>query len=307
MGRLRYSAGGLLRSIQMSRSRVHVFVEGRELDTYVYGKVLSHECPRPFEYSLKRADQVPGASGGGKPELKKLHDWLRRKGALLGDFKGHRFACLVVMDKDVDDILRAKKRSAHAIYTPTYDLEGHVYRHGDLQEAIAATLFIASATVPTSYRDATRWTDSAMSLWHEWVRLCVAAKMMQSRGVCNFGVASRVNTGTCGPVDMVEVAKYEAEILAASSKPAAAASSAAHSARRQVETRFMTGRAAEVFKGKWFGDIIAHELDVVFPVEFRRVAGFKSRILGHLAQSLRPGEAWAEPFAQPIRALVATL
>lgn len=292
----------------MSRARLHVFVEGRELDGYVYGKVLQHECPRPFEYTLKRADEVPGSGGGGKKELKKLHDWLRRQGALVSNFKGHRFACVVMLDKDIDDILRTKKRSSHVIYTPTYDLEGHVYLHGNLRDAIAASCSLDAARVSVSdYGDARRWALSAAGKWKDWVYLCVATQVLDSRGVCNFGVPSRVNNGFTGAADRSAVVAHEAQVIAKSRCDPSKVASRQASVQRMVDSRFATGRAPEAFKGKWFGDILAEEIEGKFPSEFKRVGGFKSRVVGHLAQSLPSGGSWADPFAVPIRAILAAL
>jgi hypothetical protein len=86
--RLVYSPRGFLRSLEVSRAHLHVFVEGRDLDPYIYGRLCENVCGGAFGYRLQRADELPGAGGGGKAILLDLFRRLRRAHRLKHTFKG---------------------------------------------------------------------------------------------------------------------------------------------------------------------------------------------------------------------------
>ncbi len=289
----------------MSRARLHVFVEGRQLDAYVYGKLCARECAEPFGYRIIRADELPGAQSGGKTRLLDLFSVLRRSGNLREDFKGQRHAVLFFLDKDIDDIMRRCLRSPHLVYTRGYDLEGDIYRADDLPESLAATCSLDPSAVRAAM-STSDWRDRATDLWRAWVELCVASRLAGARGLANYGVASRVNIPMLAPADAVLVAQHEQYIVACCPLAAEEFSSVMVRARRLVKKAYDNGHSHSVFKGKWFGDVIEQFAVEQFGAPCARVAGFKERLVGHLAQSANYDAPWAARYRTPVAALVAT-
>ncbi len=193
MSRLRYSAQGFVKAMQVTRNTLQVFVEGKSIDSYVYGLVLDDYCDGKGGFRIVRSDEIPGSKRSGKGGLLDAYDWLRRNRKLAPSFKGIKHSTLFILDKDIDDVLGTRKRSPHVIYTPTYDVEGLVYQHGDLISAISACCSVAPSTVRGFMPDPSSWERKVMVYWKEWVRLCVLAQRVKAHGVCNFGVASQVN------------------------------------------------------------------------------------------------------------------
>ena len=65
MNRLRHSPSGYLRYMQMSRFQIFAFVEGKENDPYVSGKVCDSVCrPVGVSYIICRAQELPEGAGG---------------------------------------------------------------------------------------------------------------------------------------------------------------------------------------------------------------------------------------------------
>jgi hypothetical protein len=138
MSRLTHSLAGYRRAMQMSRTQIFAFVEG-QTDPYFYDKICEAVCqPSTVSYEIRRAQELPGGTGG-KVALLALYDYLRRMSSLLDNFKGKTTGVLIFLDKDVDDLLRIQRRSEHIVYTKYYDLENHLFIHGNLTEASTLT------------------------------------------------------------------------------------------------------------------------------------------------------------------------
>lgn len=304
MTRLTYSTSGFIRSLQMTRAGLNVFVEGRELDSYVYGKLAKAECASSFDYRVIRAEELPAGVSGGKSRLLDCYDRFRRSGKLVIRFKGAVTRCLFFVDKDIDDIKRCKKRSLHVAYTDCYDIEGHLYREGDLVDALAASLSIDPVRV-SSAMGSVDWRHQAMESWRAWVTLCVSAQLLQTRTVVNYGVTSQVNPNCCDPADPALVRAHKATLSRACKLPSAERALVYQRAEKIVAERYEAGRADTVFKGKWFPVVIAELAERHFPTEYRRVGGFKQSLTSNLAVSLRPDEPWADPFRERIRDVLA--
>jgi hypothetical protein len=290
----------------MSRAQLHVFVEGRQLDGYVYAKLCRKECATPFAYRIVRADELPSAQSGGKSRLLEFFNQLRRSGKLLETFKGQRHAVLFFLDKDIDDLTGRGLRSPHLVYTQAYDLEGDVYRAGDLAEALGATCSVS----PDSVRAAMSpldWREQATLLWQDWVELCVAAQLVRARGVVNFGVTSRVNVPPVATADQNLVQQYEQMIVTGCPLSTADAAVALQRARRRVSRLYASGSSHRVFKGKWFGEIIQQFAVATFGASCTRVAGFSERLVGHMAQSADYDAPWARHYRAPVASMLVAI
>src|SRR5216684_3889626 len=103
--------------MQMSATRVFIFVEGRNTDVFFYGEISRPVCEAlGLEHEIVRADRVSGS--GGKQSLLALYTYLKTRDSLVDRSKATESWCLFYLDKDVDDILRQVLLSPHVVYTP---------------------------------------------------------------------------------------------------------------------------------------------------------------------------------------------
>lgn len=302
--RLRYSPKAFIRAMQMSRSKLHVFVEGRDVDSFVYGRLCDAECGS-VTYRLTRADELPQATTGGKDQLLKFFVTLRRRGALVESFQGQKHASIFFVDKDIDDVLGRRKRSPHVVYTKTYDVEGEVYRSGDLETSVAAICSLDPRHVAAENRKHGDWRLEALILWKEWAELCVAAKMAAAHGVVGYAAPSLVNPTPATAADPVAIKQHEALIINKCSRGAAVGRRQRARAKNIVDTRYKRAESYSVFKGKWFGHIVPALVERSFPKPARRVKAFADQLVGHMAHSLDVGEPWAQPYRNAIRSVLA--
>lgn len=303
MKRLTYSPRGHIRSIQLSRAGLHVFVEGRNVDCYIYGKILAHECGTSFEHKITRADQLPNATAGGKSVLREFFRSIRRAGALAGEFKGHKFSCLFFLDKDVEDLLGTRLRSKHVFSTPTYDVEGSIFLEAPIAEVVAAACSLDPAHV-TSKLNVTNWVETATANWREWVILCVTATFARCHGVANYASPSQVNPSPSSAPQTALVAAYESRLRASSPLNLTEFNKAFARAQRTVTRAYEGRNALSLFKGKWLAFILDDQVKLAFPVEHSRTKDFKSRVTGHVAQAADPNGAWCAPMRARVRMLV---
>jgi len=76
-GRLTHSRGGYLRYMQMSQTRLFIFVEGWS-DTFFYSSLAALHCnPGGLRYELATPKALPG-SAFGKPALLEFLEFLRK-------------------------------------------------------------------------------------------------------------------------------------------------------------------------------------------------------------------------------------
>lgn len=137
MDRLHHSYAGYLRLMQMSDTKLYVFVEGKQCDPYFFAQVCAVTLCSRTTYYISTARQMPGNSGG-KQALLKFFIYLRNRRSLVSSLGGQKTACIFFLDKDVDDIQRKRKRSPHVVYTKHYDVQNYVFVNGDITKGSAA-------------------------------------------------------------------------------------------------------------------------------------------------------------------------
>jgi Protein of unknown function (DUF4435) len=201
MNRLVRTPQAFIRSLQISRVTLNVFVEG-DVDSYFYGQVCKQVTPGLFMYQIIRSDQLAG-SGRGKSSLIKLFESMRRRGLLVLDFKGQRSAALFFVDKDIDDLRRKIRRSRHIIYTKYYEVENYAFKHGKLTVAVSAACLRDSPDVERIILKPEEWSNRAARLWIDWLKLCLAGCLLNASGICNYSAPSSVNDDPCAPVNRV--------------------------------------------------------------------------------------------------------
>ena len=198
--RLCHSYGGYLRSMQISNTKLYVFVEGKQCDPYFFAEVCSVTLESTISYEISTANQLPGNSGG-KQTLLNFFNYLRAKRSLVSSFCGHRIACIFFLDKDLDDIFRRKKRSLHIIYTRYYDVQNYVFENGDLVKGSAAAASVDPRRLEFDLGDSSKWCRDVASLWHDWIALCLQLLEDGISSEANYKILSRVQTRLCGPTN----------------------------------------------------------------------------------------------------------
>lgn len=201
MNRLRYSWKGHLRSLQISRKQLIVFVEGKESDPYFFGKLCGVVCkPLKMSYQVRLAHELP-AKCGGKTALVEFYRFLRQSSSLVSQLGQKRTGVIFFMDKDIDDLLHRKCRSEHVIYTEYFDVQNHIFRASDLHEGLASAVSIDPAMIRSHSLFSGDWCRCAALRWKEWIKLCVFAQKYKVTSACNYRVTSRINHPLNGPLD----------------------------------------------------------------------------------------------------------
>ena len=123
-----------------------------------------------------------------------FYDFLRARKALVSTFKGKKTIIGFLVDKDIDDILRRKRRSPHVVYTKYYDVENHIFAAGDLREAAASSASLNRQSLSTVMPNSAVWCKSKADIWRDWVKVCVLAKVHAIPGASNLikGVKRRL-------------------------------------------------------------------------------------------------------------------
>ena len=284
--RLKYSPQGLKRALQVTRAEITIFIEGKKSDPYFFDRLFSPHFSNPMDYRIMRASEVSSKpAGGGKPILLDLFSSLKRAGMLLIDFKGSKSAILFVLDKDIDDVLRTRKRSAHVIYTESYDAEGEIFRHADVPGAIAAACSLPPAQVAATEAILGTYLDRAVSAWQRWVELCVAARLPPELGIAGYGANSKIHAKVLKH-DVTLEASYLAALNVAWAAVANRPATRMKRSEALVRAEYSSGRWHTVFKGKWLGYVIGALVDQDFSNAATHTAGFPERLTGHAAQSV---------------------
>lgn len=304
--RLRWSAKGHLRRIQISGRSVHVIVEGKSIDGYFYGSLVSRANLNGHKYRIVRGDELSEADSGGKSVLLAFYDRLRRERSLAGTFKGHPFTVLFYLDKDLDDLHRRKRRSKHVVYTRTYDVEGELFTLGDVADATAAALSADPSEVSTAINSS--WAEGVMRLWLDWTALCMAGQRCKAKSVCNFGAPSQVNDPPHKAVSPTLCDHYVGVISSASEFSEEEVSESLRRARESVRRYLECGDGARVFKGKWFVTILDSEAGELWPSQRKSAGGgFRKAVLSGLVKSLDYDAEWSRHYVDPVEELAIAL
>ena len=120
MARLRRPVDATVRSLQMSRAKLHIYIEGHSPDIYVYEKVAQSVCGNKnntWDFRIITPRELPqDFSGEGKTCLIKWFQYLRRR-KLLEIGLTRKSALVFTLDKDVDDIRKdAAQVSSYYLY-----------------------------------------------------------------------------------------------------------------------------------------------------------------------------------------------
>lgn len=306
MRRLTHSLAGYRRAMQMSRNQIFAFVEG-QTDPYFYDRICESVCqPLGVSYEIRRAQELPGGTGG-KAALLALYEYLKRMSSLLDNFKDKSTGTIIFLDKDVDDLLRKQRRSEHIVYTKYYDLENHLYIHGDLGKAAAASASMERSLVVTRIGNYEQWRQTVAEQWKEWIKLCLFTRKRKINSECNYSVASRINNPVHGPVDMIAHHQRVAILESRSGLPPMKFRRAFRNISHFVDGLYARGEHDRIFKGKWYSIFLEQEIKNIAGVRPINANGLVGRLPIALALTLNFDEPWAEHFKEPVRKLIRRL
>jgi len=283
--------------MQISKSELFTFVEGKSADRYFYGRLCRSVCkPKGVIYEQVIGNQVPPGSSGGKEVLIGFFKYLRKKRALVDSFKGKTTRALFFLDKDIDDLSRAMARSPHLIYTEFYQVENYLFRFGNLVDAAASAASLDAAVLEVSLGDQLNWLNTRAANWQQWVTLCVFAKTRKIPGQANYGIASPLNTPPNSPTDALAYTARLAGVQTASGMPAERFNRAFKRTSRKVNQLFDDGQYDKIFKGKWYALILAHDIKAIVGTQEYDERFVQQKLFGNLPLTLSYDADWSNYF-----------
>jgi hypothetical protein len=308
MTRLTHSSGGFIRSLQMTSARVFAFVEGR-LDRPFFDRLLSQICnPAAIGYRVFAMKELPAGTGGKSALVQTFRDF-RHSGLLACTAFGKTMTCVFLADKDSDDFTKRQLRSPHFLYSPTYDLEGHLYSCGDFTRALADASGITTEQAKLLVPDASAWIHTVATHWMDWIALCLVS---QSNGVncgCTYDRSSQVNPDPLAPPDAAKVAVFKSRLASTLAISLNDLETEFDVARRRVDRSIAAGQPLKYFKGKWLSHLIQRHLESNPRIPDALISGVGERIgLSLLAQvALHSNCGCCQAYSPGLKNLVAQL
>jgi hypothetical protein len=258
-------------------------------------------------YWIALANEIPGYAGNGKDAILRLYRLLRGRNSLISQLGRKKTGVLFFLDKDIDDILRTRARSAHVTYTQYYGVENYLYRFGNLCDAVVygAQLDHTSVSIQLLVRG-TSWTENAARSWKDWVVFCLFASA-NHLGVPNYGHPSRIHTGAYTAHDPNRLAQQRAAALTASGLPQVDFDQRYARAQAQVDRHFANGELDKVFNGKWYSRFLVADANIAANGRQFNSANLSERLRSGLLMSLDFHAPWATHFHTAIRSIAAQL
>lgn len=255
MSRLVHSESGYRRGLQISRTQLFIFVEGG-LDRGFYDQYFRNTpLLGQYAYEIRAAKELP-ANTGGKPALLKHFRYLRKSKSLSGNAFGKKFACAFMLDKDIDDLSRKKVRSPHVIYTPTYDLEGHLVSCGDLIGALSIACGITFGQAQNLIGSKNLFLSKIVESWKEWLALCMLSQLNSINVGCSFDRNSAINVDEIGQVDQGKLAHFKVALAAKLNCSLEEIEVSFQNTIKKITNDIKKGQPLKNFKGKWFKSIL---------------------------------------------------
>lgn len=246
-----WSESAFAARVMISRKQLFVIVEGRMGDAAFYDRLMSANPNLPKDgYDIRLAEQIrlEGHARGGKPGILALYDYYRGKRKLRQVSKSGNRDMLFMLDKDMDDVARCKRRGGHIIYTVARDVEAEMHRHGDLVRALSTSLSLTDSEARKLHAILRTYMIDLAELWREWIILGTLSTAMKSRCSVQPGRHSAINVNVYGPLDFVELASARLSIIqgATTADPLIE-----RSIRRAVRNIYKNGDITLLVKGKW--------------------------------------------------------
>ena len=305
--RLAHSPGGFLRSMQVSRYRLWVMVEG-PIDRTLYDSICGKNANAcRVGYRVILAQEIPGYRGNGKQALLVYYRYLRRRGALLSDLGGKKTGVLFILDKDIDDLLRRRARSSHVLYTEWYSAENYLFRFGDLCVALRMAAHLDAESVANRLNTTPQdWARKAAHSWKEWITYCVFVRRHKLT-LTNYGSSSQFHQGPYEPLDS---ARHSAALANLRSQLGLAPTQFDPLYRvtiRFVDRMFARNRFDRLFNGKWYKQFLVVDARHAAAGRQYPEKALADRILSTLLSTMDYSAPWSARFHKAIDSIAQSL
>jgi hypothetical protein len=261
MTRLRHRLKAYLMALRMTGNDTILYVEGRDNDPAFYEAVAKrYQVETGRQWNLRLAAELPNAAlpaaggAGGKQALLRaaifLDRWCANRAVGLS---GREVAFCV--DKDIDEIEGKLINCRGLIYTRMHSVENHLFLASDLVGALAPAL---SATEQSVARELNTYGNIQLLAqnWRDWVVCCSVAVALGIKNVGTYSRSSPVNVPPHGPADQTLVQNFHLLLRRKCGLSADAFDLRLQQISQEVDGLLQRGRFDEVFKGKWYGDIL---------------------------------------------------
>jgi len=293
--------------MQLSHIDVFIFVEGKKTDPFFYGEVCSTVSRKtPFTHQISLARDITG-SDGGKQVLINFFTYLRKKSALKMSRNGVKKAVIFYVDKDVDDILRIRKKSDHFIYSEFYDVHNHIFRNGDIVRGSATAASVDASLLSSALDEIDSWCKNAADRWKEWVKVCLFCKKHKVKGQSNYSATSPINKPSSGNINQKEYNKLLARLRKATGMSVSKFSKAYTSVSKKVDRMYYQGQHDRVFKGEWYATLLHNDLTILLSKQTYDSHGLLKRLPSTIAATLDFQGSWADHFRKPLEKIVTDL
>lgn len=291
--------------MQLSRTQTFLFVEGRDLDPDIYGRICGPVCRDLGKtYEIVVADRIVG-DGGGKGILTHFFEHLRDNGSLVDRSQADAKLAMFYLDKDVDDILHALRASDHVVYTVHYCIENHLFAEGDFVSSLATAGSIDVGVIGPRVPNPLLWRSTSALCWREWVALCILARKLSLSYPASYTLSSPINIPADSATDAARLAACVARMEAGSGLAPADFQRKLAAAYRLVDVIYRRANHDLVFKGKWYWLFALRELELAYPIFNRN--GAQDRLFGSLIATINFDGPWVQHFRAPLRDALARL
>jgi hypothetical protein len=246
----------------MTKIETILFIEGVDNDPAFYEEIAKrYASDTGRKTDLREASELPNAAlpnlggAGGKLPLLRAEAFLRkwRGRQPIGALGGKEISFCV--DKDVDDLLGMLQQSPSVIYTPLNSVENHLVRGADLDKAVSVVLSVTTQTAQNELQGFQELRCLARQ-WKEWVIFCVMATRLRVQKIGTFTRPSPLNVPAHAAADQALVTSEFGALWHRSALPRAAFDAELQATTSLVENLITNNRFDEVFKGKWYVDIL---------------------------------------------------
>lgn len=284
MNRLVHSLEGNLRSMQISGKKFFIFVEGGLDRSFVDAIMRRQGSMLPTDFEIRAARELPGSTGG-KQRLIKHYKSLRRRQALHGAAFSKKFTTAFIFDKDIDELQRFKLRSAHAIYTETYDLEGHLFTCGDLAKAISFSSGITLDQAQNIIGDQRRYLARIAEAWADWIALCIVSKITGAHVGCTFEKSSALNNGI-EPINAALKDQFMQKMAEKINVDTTVIERKFIRYLRVIKDEARAGNPLKFFRGKWMRDVLQQYTAKQISIPDATVDGLCAKVLTALVSQV---------------------
>lgn len=303
MSRLQFGYAAMVRAIQIGKSELTCFVEGKS-DQYFYSQLLQTVSGTTGPtYEIRTAIELTGSSGGKQPLLS-FFSYLRRNKLLKPHFGSHLRSIVFCLDKDMDDRKRILKRSDHVIYTNGYDFETYLFANGDIGQAaaIAARIDIAVARTIVGVQD--DWRRKCVVDLCDWLALGLLSVRCGASPDRYFGPPRPGFGSMTGGAALRRHIDNRLKLIAKDGGLALDVTRTRFgNARRDIFRMCAASEHDTLFKGRWYAVILEQDIKRNASTTAYQVGRFVDRVLTAIHATVDFDGAWADNYRRQLLAV----